>query len=65
MDADLVVFDPDGTVSVVGKELEHRHPTTPYDGMTLQGAVIATILRGQAIYEDGQVKPGSGRTLTQ
>ena len=30
--------------------VEHRHPLTPYDGMTLKGRVLATYLRGERIY---------------
>lgn len=39
-DADLVVFDPDAATDVVAEELHHRHPITPYDGMTLRGSVV-------------------------
>lgn len=65
MDADFVVFDPDGEFRVDGQRLEHRHPTTPYDGMTLRGSVIATILRGGFIYERGQITVGGGKLLTR
>ncbi len=41
-DADLVVFDPDGETLVRGGELLHRHPVTPYEGMTLRGRVVDT-----------------------
>lgn len=43
-DADLVVFDPDGETVVRGRELLHRHPMTPYDGMRLRGQVVDTIM---------------------
>lgn len=62
-DADFVVWDPDGVTRVRGADLEHRHPLTPYEGMTLRGEVVATILRGAAIYEDGSVVAGHGRML--
>jgi allantoinase len=41
-DADYVIFDPDGRTHVRGADLHHRHPTTPYEGMTLRGRVIGT-----------------------
>ena len=44
MDADLVVWDPDGVTRVRGDDLEHRHPITPYEGMSLRGSVVMTIL---------------------
>jgi allantoinase len=33
---------------------EHRHKLTPYEGMELKGAVVATYLRGVKIYERGE-----------
>lgn len=62
-DADFVVFDPDGAVEIRGRDLEHRHPVTPYEGMTLKGTVVSTILRGQTVYENGVVCPKRGRML--
>ena len=53
-DADLVIFDPDATFSVRAETNEHRHKLTPYEGMELKGAVVATYLRGEKIYERGE-----------
>lgn len=39
-DADFVVFDTDGATDVKAKDLHHRHPITPYDGMRLRGSVV-------------------------
>ncbi len=64
-DADFVVFDPDGSFEVHGDALEHRHPLTPYEGMRLRGTVVATILRGQTIYQDGRIVSGRGRMMTR
>jgi allantoinase len=47
-DADFVVFDPDGTTTVRGSELLHRHPTTPYEGMTLRGRILDTLMGSPA-----------------
>ncbi len=47
-DADFVVFDPDDETVVRGRELHHRHPITPYEGMTLRGRVVDTILGSPA-----------------
>jgi allantoinase len=45
-DADLVAFDPSATRTVDPSRLYHRHPTTPYAGRKLTGAVVQTWLRG-------------------
>ena len=63
MDADFVLFDPDGAVTVRGSDLHHRHPITPYEGMTLRGMVVKTILRGQTVYDRGDVFGGAGLML--
>lgn len=62
-DADFVVWDPDGATRVRGRALEHRHSLTPYEGMTLRGEVMATLLGGEMIYEGGRVVDGRGRML--
>jgi allantoinase len=63
MDADLVVWDPDGITEVVGGRLEHRHWVTPYEGMRLRGAVVNTILRGMTVFDGQDITPGGGRML--
>ncbi|MBW3604465.1 MAG: allantoinase AllB [Actinobacteria bacterium] len=63
-DADIVIWDPDATWTVDAPALEHRHPVTPYDGMTLRGRVSTTYLRGQMIYDGHAVTGGPiGRLL--
>lgn len=56
-DADFVVFDPDGFTDVDARSLRQRHALTPYDGMRLAGAVVATFLRGVQVHGDGS-SPG-------
>jgi allantoinase len=63
MDADLVVWDPDGVTEVEGSRLEHRHPITPYEGMRLRGAVVTTILGGITVFDGDGIAPGNGRML--
>jgi allantoinase len=53
-DADLVIVDPDREVTVNASRLYHRHPVTPYDGMTLKGLVTMTMLRGRIVFEQGK-----------
>jgi allantoinase len=64
LDADLVLFDPDAEWTVDAARLEHRHPVTPYDGLTLRGRVVTTILRGAVVFDRGLFAPASGRLLT-
>jgi len=59
-DADLCVLAPDETLTVDPAALHHRHPVTPYAGMTLRGVVRETWLRGTRIDLDG---PPRGRLL--
>jgi allantoinase len=63
MDADFVVWDPDGVTRVSGIDLEHRHPITPYEGMSLRGSVVTTILGGITAFDGTGVGPIGGRML--
>jgi allantoinase len=57
--ADFCVFDPDAEAVVQADTLQHRHTLTPYDGLTLRGAAMATWLAGAPIDEDVR-----GRSVT-
>lgn len=66
LDADLVVFRPGDDTPVDPETLLQKHPVTPYAGARLRGRVVATFLRGRAIYLDGDVQgPPAGRLLTR
>jgi allantoinase len=63
-DADLVVWDPDAETKIDARTLHHRHPVSPYDGRTLLGRVVTTMLRGEVVFGDGQVSGSpAGRLL--
>ncbi|HEX9688895.1 MAG TPA: allantoinase AllB [Thermoanaerobaculia bacterium] len=63
-DADLVVWDPDGSFEVRAEEIHHRHKLSPYLGRTLLGVVEATFLAGEKIFERGRfLGPPGGRIL--
>jgi allantoinase len=47
--ADFTVFAPDEQFVVDPARLLHRHPVTPYAGMTLRGVVHQTWLAGEPI----------------
>jgi allantoinase len=63
-DADLVIWDPEASFTVEPERLHHRHKLTPYAGRTLYGVVRRTLLRGETIYQDGElVEAPRGRLL--
>jgi allantoinase len=52
--ANLMVFEPAAEATLTAGELLHRHPTSPWVGRRLRGAVRATYLRGALIAQDGR-----------
>jgi allantoinase len=60
-DADFVVFDPDARTTVDATRLAHKNAVTPYDGLTLRGAVRSTYLAGSPVDLDAP----AGRLLTR
>jgi allantoinase len=65
LDADFVVWDPDGATDVMGTRLEHRHPFTPYEGMRLRGTVRQTILAGDTVFDGAVTSRRGGRMLNR
>ncbi|PNF40904.1 Allantoinase, mitochondrial [Cryptotermes secundus] len=63
MDADLVIWDPEAKFQVEKSIIQHKHKLTPYLGKWLNGRVIYTILRGQAVYQNGKFSPPLGRLV--
>jgi len=64
-DADVVVFDPRARLEV-SAETQHSHAAyTAYEGMSLHGAPVLSIQRGEILVEAGEVhaRPGRGRFL--
>ena len=53
-DADLVVWNPEKRFIVRPNMLQHRHKLTPYVNEPLRGAVEATFLHGEMIYDRGR-----------
>ncbi|MBI3223590.1 MAG: allantoinase AllB [Mycolicibacterium cosmeticum] len=49
--ADLCAFDPDAEETVRAATLRHRHPVSPYDGVSLRGAVWQTWVAGTPALE--------------
>lgn len=51
MDADLCVFDDEGTFVVERTDMLFRNKVTPYQGKSLKGVVRETYLRGRSVYD--------------
>ena len=49
--ADLVVFDPDATWTIRAANMISRSHNTPFDGRTVRGRVIKTIIGGEPLYD--------------
>ncbi|KAF3923205.1 Allantoinase [Dactylellina cionopaga] len=49
-DADICVFDPEGSFKVTTSEMHFKNKITPYESRVLDGIVCETWLRGKQIY---------------
>lgn len=49
-DADLLVFDPECSYVVKNDQVFFKNKLTAYDGMTFQGRVVETFVRGNNVY---------------
>jgi allantoinase len=61
LDADVIAFDPEATLTIAPDMVEHRHKTTPYAGAELSGVVRATYLRGEKIYDGTHIGEPKGQ----
>ena len=59
-DADLCIWRPEERFHVDPAKLHHKHKLTPYAGRELQGVVVATVVRGELVYDRGDF-PGAPR----
>lgn len=65
-DADFVLVDPDQSFVVRAAESESNQGYTPFEGMELSAQVKATYLRGEPVYQDGNVVgPARGRYVSR
>ncbi len=64
-DADLVIIDPKKELTVSSETLHSNINYTILDGMKLSGFPDMTVLRGNIVYENGEItaEKGSGRYL--
>jgi allantoinase len=54
-DADIVVFDPNGSRVLRDEDIASRAGWTPYAGAEVRGGVAHTVLRGETIVEGGKL----------
>lgn len=54
-DADLVLVDPDLERTVDPATLESNSDYSPYEGMTLKGWPVRTLVRGRTVAQDGRI----------
>jgi allantoinase len=59
-DADFAILDPDQQWTFRAERSRSSAKWSPYDGMTLQGRVVQTVLRGRVIYEGDEVLAAGG-----
>ena len=64
-DADLVLYDPAGEACITAEYLHSAAGYTPFEGLQVQGRVVATMRRGTLLVQDGQFvgQKGSGRYI--
>ncbi len=64
-DADLVVFDPDGTTEISAATHHMRVDYNPYEGRRLAGAIDTVMSRGEVVVDHAAFvgTPGRGRFL--
>jgi dihydropyrimidinase len=62
-DADIVLWDPNKTVTLTNALMHHGSDYTPYEGMVVTGYPVATYLRGSLVFDGAAVvgKPGFGQ----
>lgn len=60
-----VEVDPDAEVTLSSQGMQSRAGWTPFEGMSVHGLVRRVVLRGELVFEDGQVLAhrGSGRRI--
>lgn len=60
-----IEVDPDARYTINNESLHTKSGWTPFEGMSMQGKVQRTVLRGQTACQDGQiqVQAGTGRVV--
>ena len=53
--ADITLIDPDKEWTVHGQDLYTKSLFTPYEGLTLKGKAVMTIVDGEIVMKEGKV----------
>ncbi|MEA3309015.1 MAG: dihydropyrimidinase [Chloroflexota bacterium] len=59
-DADLVLYDPQGTTTLTAAALHSSAGYSPYEGLAVKGHVVSTIRRGEVVVRDSEFVGTSG-----
>jgi dihydropyrimidinase len=59
-DADVVVFDPEETYEIDPEENFSKANFSIYEGREVTGRVKKTFVRGELVYDDGEILVGPG-----
>jgi len=59
-DADITIVDMNKKITIKKEKLYSKSKTSPYDGMKVQGAAVATIVRGKFVMKDGELTGEKG-----
>ncbi len=64
-DADFIVVDMDREETLRDADIVSKCKWTPFDGWTMKGAPVMTLVRGEVVMEDGEVtgRAGYGETV--
>ena len=60
-DADIVIFDPNRTVTLAAKTLHMKVDYNPYEGRRVTGAADTVLSRGRVVIENGQFAGRAGQ----
>lgn len=60
-DADLVLWDPNRLAQITVGQLHQNVDYTPFEGMTVEGWPVLTMLRGRTIVREGRFLGGKGQ----
>ena len=55
LDADLALVDPEATLPVTPEVIRSRAGRSPFEGLTLRGRPVLTVLRGEVLAEGGKI----------
>ena len=59
-DADIAIWDPNKKVTIENRALHHAVDYTPYEGMQVTGWPVTTFVRGERVWDGGEVRGRAG-----